>query len=261
MQVNWCKRTAGNMLLLFVWLLSLAGPARADIKTDNALWQKGNALYTQKQYDSAAACYEALLQRYPRDARLHYNAANAYYRLNKVGVAILHYEKATFLDPGNQQVKDNLLLAKGRVQNPLPEASPIFFVAWWKGLLKAFGSNVWAVLSLLAFAAILVLVYLTRVRKERFTHSGRWLSLAIVSLLICGCMTWFTYDAATNSHRAVVLQAGANLLDAPRTNGKTLGSLPEGTLLEVSQEEGQFMNVKLPNGREGWVAATVAGKV
>lgn len=262
MQVKGHKQVLGRILMLLALLLPAAIPAGAGNKTaDEALWQKANILYAQRQYDSAAACYEALLQGHPRDARLQYNTGNAYYRLNKVGAAILHYEKAAFLDPGNPLVKDNLLLAKGRVQNPLPETQPIFFVTWWKHLLQAFSSDVWAVLSLLVFLAIMVLVYLARVRKERFAHSGRWLSLGIVSLLICGCMTWFTNDAAGNSRKAVVLQTGANLVDAPRMTGKTLGSLPEGTVVEINQEDGRFMNVKLPNGREGWIAASAVEKV
>lgn len=248
------------MLLLWCLILLVAGSSRAA-SPDESLWQKANTFYTQKQYDSAITCYEQLLRQYPGNARLHYNAGNAYFRLNKIGPAVLQYEKAAFIDPGNQKVRDNLQLARGRIQNPLPEAAPIFFVRWWKGLLQTVSSNVWGVLSLVAFLAVLGLIYLARVRKERFTHSGRWLSLGIVSLLICGCMTWFSYDAATNSRKAVVLQAGANLIDAPKPAGKILSSLPEGTVMEVYQEDGHFWNVKLPNGREGWVAASVAERV
>lgn len=249
--LSWCLC---NILSLF------AGTLHAADNT-TARWNKANAFYTAKQYDSAALYYEELLKTYPENAGLQYNMGNACFRLNKTGAAILHYEKAAHLDPDNGEIKDNLLLAKSRIQNPLPEATPIFFVKWWDGLLRLFGPNTWAVIAFAVFAAILVLIYFARVRKERFLHSGRWLSLGIVSLLICICMAYFSYDAATNSGKAVVLQDAAGFRDAPGNTGKVLGNLPEGTVIQVYSEEGDFINVKLPNGREGWVAANAVGKV
>jgi len=58
-----------------------------------------------------------------------------------------------------------------------------------------------------------------------------------------------------------VLQAGTSLTEEPRANGKILGTLPEGTVMEVYEIKDDFMNVKLSNGREGWIPATAAGKV
>lgn len=263
MPVNFC-----GSFLKEMWKICLVGglllfdfPTTYAAGTDDALWQKANAFYSQKQYDSASLYYEQLLQKYPDNAPLHYNAGNASYRLNEIGKAILHYEKAGFLDPGNKKITDNLLLTKGRIQNPVPEATPIFFVSWWNNWLRLFSSNIWAIGSLLIFTTILVLIYFARVRKHRFAHSGRWLSLGIVSLLVSGCMTWFSYDAAANSRKAVVLQAGTSFTETPKAAGKILGILPEGTVVEVYREEGPYINVKLPNGREGWIPAAAAGKV
>lgn len=247
------------LLLIFYGPLFPAGARAAAPET--ALWHKANTFYQQKEYDSAYAVYGRLLQAYPANPELQYNMANTCYRLNKVGQAILHYERAAHLQPGNKQVQDNLQLARARVQNPLPVATPIFFQRWWHSFVLLWSSNTWAVLSLVAFACLLLLVYYARVRKERFVHAGRWLSLAIVALMICGCMLYFTYDLQHNSGKAVVLQPAASLLDAPRATGKVTGSLPEGTVVEVYGEENGFINVKLPNGGEGWMAAAAMEKV
>lgn len=248
------------LTILFVILTGNLLPA-APAPSDQAVWQQANDYYAQKQYDSAARYYKQLLEKHPDNAALQYNAGNASYRLNQVGLAVLHYEKAAFLDPGNKHITDNLLLAKARVQNPVPASTPIFFVSWWNNLLHLFDSSVWAVLSLLIFCGILLLIYFARVRGERFAHSGRWLSLGIVSLLICGCMTWFSYDATVHSRKAVVLQADTSFTEAPKATGKLLSTLPEGTVVEVVQERQGYINVKLPNGREGWIPAGAVGKV
>lgn len=251
----WPVRIICSLLFLLSGPLHAAGPAAQQV------WDKANAFYTAKQYDSAELYYGQLLKTYPENASLQYNMGNASFRLNKIGASVLHYEKAAHLDPGNQEIKDNLLLAKSRIQNPLPEAAPIFFVAWWDGLTRLFGADTWAILSFVVFAVILVLIYFARVKKEQFAHSGRWLSLGIVSLLICVCMAYFSYEASSHSGKAVVLQDAAGFRDAPGVTGKILGNLPEGTVVDIYSEQGNFINVKLPNGREGWVAAAAIGKV
>ena len=243
-------------------LLAIHTTTAGATKDKSELWQVANKLYAQKQYDSAAACYELLLTKNgAADLWVHYNLGNTYYRLNKVGAAILHYEKAQHLDPHNKQVADNLKLAKGRVLNPLPEFPPIFFIRWWYSFVDAFSPDVWAWLCFLVFSGVLAVVYFARTRKAGFSHSGRWLSVGVVCLLVCGCMTYFSYDVRQDSRKAVVMQAGIGFLDSPQANGKVLGTLPEGTVLEINQEEGEFYNVKLPNGREGWILADHLKKV
>lgn len=228
---------------------------------DDVVWKKANNFYAQKQYDSAEYYYSSLLKKYPENAMIRYNMGNVSFRLNKVGAAVLHYQKAALLDPRNKEIKDNLLLAKGRVLNPVPEAVPIFFVRWWNGLLHLFNTDTWAIITFIAFLVVLGLIWYARVKKEQFAHAGRWLSLSAVCLIICACMTWFTHESFANSDMAVVLGPSVNLLEAPRASGKVLGALPEGKVIEVYIEDGKFMNVKLPNGREGWILSSSVEKV
>jgi tetratricopeptide (TPR) repeat protein len=256
MQVRKIRNRTGLVLLFLFscWNTIIA-------QTNESNWTKGNDFYNKKQYDSASVYYEALVSSGVRDARLHYNLGNTYYRLNRTGEAILHYEKALHLDPGNNKAKENLALARNRIVNAVPEVAPIFFVKWWDTMLGVFSPNTWALLSLLLFVCLLSLIFFARIRKEQFAYAGRWLSLNIVCILVCGCMAYFSYDAATNSGKAVVLQPAASFLDAPQLSAKVLGNLPEGTVIEVYAEEGNFINVKLPNGRVGWIMANAVRKV
>jgi tetratricopeptide (TPR) repeat protein len=262
MQVSRVFKSLNCKKYLFVLALCacipFAGKARAK---DDAIWTKANNFYTQKQYDSAMHYYAELLKKYPGNASIQYNMGNACFRLNKVGAAILHFQKAAILEPGNKEITDNLLLAKGRVLNPVPESAPIFFVRWWNDFLHVFGTNVWAVFTLLVFVAVLALIWYGRVKKDKFAHAGRWLSLAIVCLIMCGCMTWLTHEAVAHSTLAVVLEPAVNLVDAPKQTGKVLGSIPEGTVIEAYTEKDGFVNVKLPNGREGWILLGAMEKV
>ncbi len=228
---------------------------------DTDLWNKANAFYSHKQYDSALVYYNALLRDAPGNAFLHYNLGNTHYRLNNVGLSVLHYEKSLHFDPDNQQVRDNLKLAKARIQNPLPEITPIFFVRWWDNLLLLFSPNAWAWFTLLVFIVILATIYYRVTLKDKFTNSGRWLSAAIIVFILSSLMTWFTFDLADDSGKAVVLDPSATLVETPQLSGKVMNNIPEGTLLEVYGQQGSFLNVKLPNGRMGWVQSNLVAKV
>jgi len=228
---------------------------------DAALWQQANQLYTQKNYESAAGIYESLLKGNDGNARLHYNAGNAYYRLNKIGLAVLHYEKAAHLEPSNKEINDNLLLAKSKVQDNMQETNPIFFVAWWNALNHAVSVDTWAILSLIVFLAVLSLLYVARVKKENFPNAGRWISLSIVVLLLCGSMAWISYNEFADPGKAVVTSTNAVFLQSPQGNGKVIGSLPEGLVIEITGKQNGFYNVVLQNGKSGWVAAAEIGEI
>lgn len=229
--------------------------------TENEMWNKANQFYTQKKYDSAVANYELLLKTNNSNAMLHYNIGNAYYRMNKMGLAILHYEKAAHSNSGNKEIHTNLQLAKSRVQDNMTESNPIFFVTWWNALNHTVSANVWAVLALLMFLTVLVLIYFARTKKEHFANSGRWVSLGIVCLLITGSMTWISYDEYAHPNKAVVINTGGVFLQSPQANGKIIGNLPEGLVIEILDHKGDFYKVELQNGKSGWIAADALGIV
>jgi tetratricopeptide (TPR) repeat protein len=226
-----------------------------------ALWNKANQFYTQKKYDSAALAYEQLLKSNNSNATLQYNTGNAYYRLNKIGLAILHYEKAAHLQPDNKEIRENLQLAKSKVQDNMTVSNPIFFVSWWNALNHVVSPNVWAVAALLMFMVVLALIYLTRSRKDGFANAGRWVSLAIVCLLICGSMAWISYDGYAHPNKVVVIKGGGLFLQTPQSNGKVIGSLPEGLILDILGKQGAYYKVELQNGKSGWVVADAIGEV
>src|SRR5688572_23961032 len=111
-----------NILLLLPW----QSPASAS-----ELWQKGNDYYQQKMYDSAVACFEQIILLRPDDPRVYYNAGNAWYRMNNIGMAVLNYRRALRIDPKYQEASENLLLAEARISNHIQKGQDLFFIQWW----------------------------------------------------------------------------------------------------------------------------------
>lgn len=225
----------------------------------NDWWQKGNAFYKQKQYDSAAHYYEKLAAEKPNNAELYYNLGNVYYKLNLIGPAVLNYERALHLEPGYKEAEDNLILTQSRIANRIQGGDDIFFVKWWKTLTQIDNAGFWAISSLVLFLALLALLLGKRMgRFEISLHRQVIITLSILFLL---CLILSYSSASRNeSHAAVVMQQDAPLLNS-RTNNKPLTLVPEGTTVKIEDEQDAWMEVKLPDGRSGWMERSYLSRI
>src|SRR4029453_4228490 len=89
--------TAAAVLALVV----LAVSARAAEETPQALFFRGNALYADGRYADAAAAYEQILAKGVASTSTYFNLGNAYLKENQLGRAVLAYERAARLAPGD----------------------------------------------------------------------------------------------------------------------------------------------------------------
>lgn len=219
----------------------------------NDLFQKSIKFYQQKEYDSAAAYLERVAASNPQDAEVYYNLGTTYYRLNKIGPAILNYQRALRIKPDYKEAKDNLLLTESRIVNRVPSAPDIFFVRWWRSITNGTHANTWAVITLLIFLSILTSVWMMRVKKSDNLLQVRanvvlgfvWVFFLIISIVAAN-------NKAAHS-MAVVMQSDAPLMATQGGTGKAQVYLPEGTTIELKNETNEWAEVMLPDGRYGWI--------
>jgi hypothetical protein len=101
-------------LLIVTLLLAGGAIARAD---ESSLLEDANKDYADQHYEAAVAKYEQVLRKVQHED-IYYNLGNAYFRLaekgqpNDLGRAILSYERALVLDPGFEDARFNLDVAR-----------------------------------------------------------------------------------------------------------------------------------------------------
>ncbi|MBR5821183.1 MAG: tetratricopeptide repeat protein, partial [Alistipes sp.] len=66
-----------------------------------ALWDAANTAYINNEYSRAEELYEAILQQGEQSAKLYYNLANACFKQDDLGRAILYYKRALRLSSGD----------------------------------------------------------------------------------------------------------------------------------------------------------------
>lgn len=240
--------------------LAIGLSAKAELPTN---WTKANEAYKDKQFSEALKLYEGFIEEGLASAALFYNMGNVYYRQDKIGLAILYYEKALKLSPRDAAVRANLALAQSRQVDQI-QALPAFFLdRWQQGLQSIFSSNTWSVLGLLllwAGVGGLIFWLLASVRTQRkrgFIIGSTLLILSIIPFYLSAGRSSFEQNPGT----AILLESEYGLRTAPEEESTVILPLHEGVKLLIVDRIGEWMKVQLEDGEQGWLPEEALGMI
>ena len=247
--------THGWMLLLVALLLPLT--ANAVTKAD------GDNEYSRGNYQQAIRDYEELLKQ-TKSADLYYNLGNAYYRTDNITHAVLAYERALLLSPGDDDIRFNLQMARSKTIDKITPRSEMFFVTWYRALVNITSVDGWADIALLSIvvALILALVYLFASRML-FRKIGFFGGVAMLTLfLLCNIFAWHQHAILTERTGAIIVSSSATLKATPTQQAKDNGVLHEGTRVDIIDDTMRdWKCVRLADGREGWLQSNKIEKI
>ena len=250
-------RTYGILFLILLYAFS--GRAAEDSK----ILEQANEAYAAKDYDKAIQRYQQLLEQSGPSEVVFYNLGNSYYRRGELGEAVLFYEKALLLAPGDEDILHNLNVAKARSKDDLEELPEFFLSRWWNNLRLFLSTTAWSILGLLLLwlgigGLILWLIGNSRQRKKQGFILG--LSLLILSILPFS-LAFSSASLEKDSGYAVIMATEIELRSAPDIDSKEILRLHEGTKVAVLDQIGDWHKVKLSNGEQGWLPNTSIEKI
>ncbi len=228
-----------------------------DVAAIDSLYLVANSLYQQGQYELALEQYNAVILSGKESADLYYNMGNAAYRSNSIGHSILYYEKALKLEPSHEDALHNLDFVSRYRLDTFEQVPVLFLGAWITGFVQLFPEQIWSILALLFFIFTLagLLIYL-------FSRRMLLKKSAFISGLAALLMFVITLFAALSSHRdivnpdtAIILAPSVVVRSSPSESGTELFILHEGTKVKVNEEVSGWQNIKVIDGREGWILA------
>lgn len=209
-----------------------------------ALFARGNEAYANGQFEVAIEAYEGALES-GHSVPLHVNLGHSYAETGRPGRAILHYEKALALDPGNAEAR--LYLDQLRDETGLPEPASGFLWPW----ATLFDVDTWAWLAMGSFWLGVLGVIWPRLRRNG-TGPGRTLAVSLGTIGLAMALVGLT-GYHLRGQEGVILTAEAALRVAPTPQSPSTGEAREGLRLTyVRQREGYFL-VEGPNGETGWL--------
>jgi len=223
--------------------------------TSDRLWDQANTAYINGDFRAAADAYEALLAEGAVSMKLYYNLANACFKQDRLGEAILFYRRALRLSPGNDDIRYNLSVAEARTKDNIEQIPEFFFAAWMRGVRRTMSCSAWTVLSLalLACALGLFLLYLLAQRLP-LRKTGFYGTLVAAFLFVCA--TSFAAagrrDMLDDSH-AVVMPSSAVVKSSPDKSATDLFLLHEGTVVTIVDRLDEWCEVVIDDGKKGWI--------
>jgi tetratricopeptide (TPR) repeat protein len=249
MKFNRIKRFLLLVAWLFLPILSF-GNDQAQ-----ALFTKGNALYTKGQYKEALDVYQQVLNDGYQSAALYFNMGNASYKNDDLASAILYYEKAHKLAPGDEDINVNIRFVNLKTTDKIDEVPGFFLANWWKAFILSLSTGTLAALSIifaLIGSAMLVLYFFANsisVKKASFYISISLLCLGVFAVFIAGMQIGYF-----NSHRqAIVFSSSATIKSAPADRSASLFVIHDGAKVNILDESNGWMKIRLANGNVGWI--------
>ncbi len=174
-----------------------------------------------------------------------YNLANAYARAGKPGMAVLNYERADLLAPNDGDVRANLTYVRQALHLPVQTQGPLDRIAH----LASPGTVAWlGVLGMLVAGASLIAIKILP-RYRALWIAATCASLAPIGFTACNALYW-----EPKTHEAVVIAASTTIRATPVPMGDSLQELPEAQTVTLLQGHEDFVLIRTPSGRSGWVA-------
>ena len=250
-QIANTMKKSKNVKSFAVLLLLLMLPLAASAATK----EKADSLYAAEHYQEAAKQYEALLKQ-GVSSDLYYNLGNCYYRMDDITRAVLNYERAQLLSPGDRDIRLNLQMARSKTIDKIVPESEMFFVTWYRSLVNLQSVDAWAQMALiaLAIAIVLALAYLfgnaVWLRKIGFFGG----LLFVVLFLASNLFAWQQKRAIMNRTGAVIIHSAVTVKSTPSKNGTDLFILHEGTKVNITDGSMRsWKKVRVADGKEGWL--------
>lgn len=227
-------------------------PATASAET---LWQAGNEAYSAGDYTRAAELYTAIADKGLYSAQLYYNLANALFKSGETGGAILYYNRALRLAPGDEDIRHNLEYAERSTKDKIEEIPEFFLVSWAKKLRSTMSCTAWTVISLVMLAAALALclVYLLSQRLALCKAGFYGMTAALLLFIATTLFAWSERNMLIDRNEAVVMSSALSVKSSPDKSATDLFVLHEGTVVTIGNTVDGWAEVRIADGNKGWV--------
>lgn len=174
-----------------------------------------------------------------------YNLANSYARAGKPGMAILNYERANLLSPGDPAVQANLRFVRASAHLPAESTDGFDRIA---SIASPFWMTWGGVLGLILVGASLIAAQLSS--RHRFVRgAATLLGIGLVGMTLSDALALWP-----RLHQGVVVAAATPVRVSPVPMGDPLFSLPEGEKVRIKAEHDGFALIETRAGAAGWIA-------
>lgn len=241
--------------IIYTVLLFVSVVAKAAELTSLEHWESGNKAYVAGDYNKAIEEYNAILDGGEYSLELYYNIANAYFKADNLGKAILYYNKALRIDPSQEDILHNLSFAEARTKDKVADAPEFFLNSWMRSMRNTMDCTAWSILSLvsigLLLACVVIFLLASRIGVRKCGFYG-----ALCAIILVIATTSFAISSRNEileHEEAVIMASAISIKSSPDSSSTDLFVLHEGSKVRVVSMMDDWCEVALADGRKGWV--------
>ena len=242
-------RLQKHTVLLFVFILlsvSVLG---------NAVFQKANDAYNQKNYAEAIALYEELASQGYKEVAVCYNLGNAYFKNSQLSKSILWYERALRLDPANEDIKHNLAFVNQQTIDNMEVQPESFINVWFHAVRDLFNVKMWSIFSIVFLGicclciVLMVVLSFPRWRMTLFVGACLAFVFAVLSIIFANLQK----ININREDEAIIMDKIVTVKSTPDVSGTNLFTVHEGIKIQITDKAGNWIEIRFPDGNKGWI--------
>ena len=241
------------LLTFSLFLFPSFASAAADSDLDDA-----NNAYNSGKYDEAAKFFQQIIVSRGYSAPLCFNLANAEAKAGHPGLALLNYERARFLAPGDADINHNLQLARQKAG-----LDPNSY-RWWQIALREI--NWTAMFAIMSIGLLLILLAMmgnayasalaTASNIPLPTLKTVFRTIIFIGIPVCFAVGFIEVSAIGFNHRiegVIIAPKEATLRLSPFDSADSIGTIPEGELVTVEERHNDYLRIEARDHHFGWI--------
>ena len=244
---NKAKAFGFSFVLMILMLMPLSANAITKQNADDE-YAKGN-------YQQAIKDYQEILKT-GVSSEIYYNLGNAYYRTDNITQALLAYERALQLSPGDNDIRFNLQYARSKTIDKITPETEMFFVTWYHSLVNFTSVDRWANTAIVSIVMALLLILVFLFAPQMWARKSGFYGSAVF-LLLFAFANLFAFQQKhelETKQGAIVIAPTVNVKKTPAASGTDVFVIHEGTRVDITDRGmKQWRGIKLADGREGWL--------
>jgi tetratricopeptide (TPR) repeat protein len=238
-----------SFTLSVLFIAALAG-------SPDKIFLEANAAYQQNNFQKANELYKKLVLEHKINSfEVYYNLANSFYRLADYPSAIFFYQKSLKIEPSNDDARYNLKLVQAKIEDRIEPIPQLFYKRWFKSIRELASTDTWAIFFVAGFilsVALFGIYLLSKTIHIRRMGFYAFCLLLVLSITFLG-LSWSSFQQNEQKKHAVIFAGSISVKSAPVHSSQGLFILHAGTTLEIIDELGEWVKIRLEDGKEGWV--------
>lgn len=249
--------------LLILFAAATIGRCEAATRSElPTLVNEAQAAYAAGDHAKALALFDSVRTTHTSTALL-FNIGNCHYKLGDIPRAILFYERALRLSPGDEDVLANLAIAEQQVVDRVNQLPSFTLGTTWGRIRGGQDPDQWSRRSLFAsllFFLLLAAAFAVRKRGLKRSLLGA-AGVGLVLLLLSIVFAVVRNAEIEDDSEAIILTPKVDVRSEPQSGGTVLFVLHKGTKVEVLDSLNEWYEVQLPNGSVGWMPSTTLERI